>query len=255
MTRPSPYRVRATNIDPAADNQIHDDEVAQRFGFSGALVPGVELFAYLTSPLVAAWGEPWLRGGAVEVRFRAPVYDGEEVLVTVDGDALTLSGPDGTTRATGSVRPPAQPAAVAPDRYPVRPLPEPPPPVSAEALQPGPLGTVTEVVDAATNEDYLDAVAEPLPLYRDRGLVHPGVLLRLVNAVLMRNVALGPWIHTGSRCRLLGCASVGVPLSARAVVTRCWESTGRSWVSYDALVLSGDTPVMQVDHTAIWSLG
>lgn len=56
VTTVVPYAVVARNIDPHADNRIHDDDVAQRFGFTGALVPGVEVFAYATSPLVAAWG-------------------------------------------------------------------------------------------------------------------------------------------------------------------------------------------------------
>src|SRR5689334_14613997 len=69
-----PYSVVARNIDPTSDNRIHADDVAQQFGFSGALVPGVELFAYVTAPLFSAWGPSWLAGGRVDIRFRRPVY-------------------------------------------------------------------------------------------------------------------------------------------------------------------------------------
>ena len=40
------YDVRAVNISAASENKIHDDTVARRFGFRGALVRGVEVFAY-----------------------------------------------------------------------------------------------------------------------------------------------------------------------------------------------------------------
>ena len=37
---------------------------AQRFGFRGGLVPGVDVYAYLTHPPAAAWGRVWLEGGS-----------------------------------------------------------------------------------------------------------------------------------------------------------------------------------------------
>ncbi|MBC7680122.1 MAG: hypothetical protein H7233_14205 [Pseudorhodobacter sp.] len=73
MDAPAAHTFVARNIDPQADNAIHDDEVAQRFGFTGSLVPGVELFAGVTSELVATWGRQWLSGGEVALRFRPPV--------------------------------------------------------------------------------------------------------------------------------------------------------------------------------------
>ena len=54
MAEPEPHRFVARVIEEA-QNKIHDDDGAQRFGFTGALVPGVELFARITTPLVAAW--------------------------------------------------------------------------------------------------------------------------------------------------------------------------------------------------------
>jgi hypothetical protein len=259
VTSPWPYEVVARNIDPAADNRIHADDVAQRFGFTGALVPGVELFAYVTSPLVAAWGLDWLTNGALALRFRRPVYDGERVVVRADpaGDgsfAVTLTGKDATARAVGSAAPPGPQRAADLARYPTTPLPPVLRPPRPEALPAGPLGTVVEVATPAANDAYCAAVDEPLALYRD-GVVHPGLLLRLVNAALMRNVALGPWIHTASECRLLGVARVCSVLSVRSTVTGRSHRNGNDHVRYDALVLSDGRPVMEVDHSAIYALG
>src|SRR5215472_15476754 len=84
-----PYRVEARNTSRQSDNKIHDDAVARRFGFAGGLVPGVDVYGYLTRLPVARWGRTWLEHGTAECRFLKPVYDGEWVdlsaVETADG--------------------------------------------------------------------------------------------------------------------------------------------------------------------------
>lgn len=241
---PQDYDAVAVNLDPAADNRIHDDDVAQQLGFAGALVPGVELFALVSAPLVRAWGEAFLAGGRLSLRFRRPVYDGERVTVRFDGTDLVLAGPDGTPRATGSAHGPVvQRPSGAYDDVPLPPRP---------AAAPETFGTVVEPADAPACAAYARAVGDASPLY-DR-VVHPGLVLRLVNAALIRNVALGPWIHTASDCRFLSPAVAGEVLSVRSRVTGRFERKGHSYVRYDALVLAGQRPVAEVDQEAIWQL-
>ena len=244
----APYAVVARNIDPQADNAIHADDVAQQHGFSGALVPGVELFASSTSPLVAAWGLPWLSSGQVDLRFRRPVYDGEALVVSLSGADLTVTGPDGVVRCVGSA---ASAGGLLAGSY----VDAPPPGVLPADPALGPLGTVTVAGTVADNDAYLDAIGEPLPLYREQSIAHPGLLLRLVNLLLMRNVALGPWVHTASRCRFLGLATLPADVVVRGTVTEVFRRNGHDYVRYDALVLADDRPVLEVDHTAIYRLG
>jgi hypothetical protein len=253
------HQLTARNLVPDSDNKIHDDDVARRFGFTGALVPGVEVFAYATHPPVAAWGLDFLAGGRIAARFRRPVYDGDVVTVTglASGDGgyrIAVTGPDGEVRAVGRASAPTPQPAVKVDDYPIRALPDPPPPASAQTLAPGPLGTVVEYADPAGCADYLVGIGETLPLYLEHGVVHPGLLLRMVNAVLFRTVTLGPWIHTSSEGRLLGVAKTGCTLSARGMVTELFSRNGNDYVRYDALVLAEDEPVLQVDHAAIYRL-
>ncbi len=248
MTGPSPYSFIARNIDPQADNRIHADDVAQRFGFTGALVPGVELFAGATAPLVQHWGERWLAGGRIALRFRRPVYDGERVEVTLVGEALTLTGADGVVRGVGTAglldeRP------LVPD-FRDTPLPS----VLGDDPPAGAFGTVHEVVSVADGAAYLDAVGEPAALYRDAGVAHPGLLLRLVNLLLMRNVDLGPWIHTSSSCQLLAVATLCAQMSVHGTVTDRYVRNGHAYVRYDALVRADGRPVLAADHTAIYRL-
>ena len=242
---PQPHDAVAANLDPQADNRIHDDDVARQYGFAGALVPGVELFALATAPYVRAWGEAFLAAGRLHLRFRKPVYDGERVTVSGVAD-LALTGPDGTVRSTGSVAPPAPQPAV-PVREPV-PLPD----RLAPEPVPGAFGTVVQVAEAAACAEYVRAVGEAWPGYDE--LVHPGLVLRLVNLALMSNVDLGAWVHTASDCRFLGLARVGDELQVRSEVTEVSERRGHRVVRYDAVVLSPRGPVARVDHEAIWRL-
>ncbi len=99
ISRPTPirmetgpeYRVQACNLSHASENKIHDDTVARRFGFGGGLVPGVELYAYMTHLPVARWGIAWLERGTAECRFMKPVYDGRLVCVSATAAACTLA--------------------------------------------------------------------------------------------------------------------------------------------------------------------
>ena len=247
MDAPAPHRFVAHVVEEAA-NKIHDDDVARQFGFTGALVPGVELFARITTPLVDAWGEQWLSGGRIDVRFRRPVYDGEELLVEVQDDRLTVTGPDGEVRCLGSVSRTAERpdltgfAEVAPAA-----------PVADPVV--GPFGSVHEPVTVEQNEWYLDAVGEPLALYRDHAWAQPGMLIKAVHRLLTRNVALGPWIHTASECRFLGVARLPAVVTSHGRVTSVGRRGRNDEVRYDALVLADGEPVMHVVHTALYRLG
>jgi acyl dehydratase len=253
------YRVRAHNTATQSENKIHDDAVAKQFGFRGGLVPGVDVYAYLTHPIVARWGRAWLERGTVSVRFSSPVYDGEEVCVsaTADGDALAVAAhnPAGTlcasARATLPADAPLPPSLAA---YPSPGLPADPPPASPAALPPDlVLGAIESGFRAAHAVEYLTDVRESLPLYRELGIAHPGYLLRQANFVLAANVRLGPWIHVASTVQNFSLATDGDRIGTRARVAAAYEKKGHRFVDLDVLLLANDTrPLAQVAHTAIY---
>ena len=72
------HTINAFNISADSENKIHDDSVAKRFGFQGGLVPGVEVYAYMTNPIIQYFGDRWLKNGNAECKFMKPVYDGEQ---------------------------------------------------------------------------------------------------------------------------------------------------------------------------------
>jgi hypothetical protein len=251
-----PYAVVACNTATASTNKIHDDDVARQFGFRGGLVPGVDVFAYLTHPPAAAWGIGWLSRGTIRARFHQPVYDGDPVEVVPVGDAGELEVRDshGERCAAGQVALPEDDVAP-PD---VAAWPEVPQaterlPASPEVLVPGTaLGLTPRRFHAEKATEYLAAIRETLPLYEDEGVAHPGFILRDANYVLSGNVLLGPWIHVESSVQLLGLVRDGDPLTARALVTEEWEAKGHRFVTLDVLHLVEHRPVARTTHTAIY---
>jgi acyl dehydratase len=262
------YRVKARNTSSNSENKIHDDATARRYGFRGALVPGVTVYAYLTEPLVAAFGPAWLERGTATVRFHRPVMEGEEVHVTGSITArdarsiaagvigATAAEPEAATLTT--TLPAGSPTPVNLAMYRQAPLPESRPEATRAYLQAlDALGTPVNRYDEATAAEWLERVDDPLPLYRgSRGWVHPAFFLDQANKALRQNVQVGPWIHVGSVVRHLGGARVGETLATRGRVRSVFERKGREFVELDLVIVAGDRPrpVAHILHTAMFRL-
>jgi hypothetical protein len=260
MSSPAPYCVEARNLSHASENRIHDDSVARRFGFEGALVPGVEVYAYMSHVAAARWGIDWLEFGTAECRFLKPVYDGSAVTVsaTETGGALAITLESrGVTCATGSATLAGEPGdtPVAPRATPV-PAHEDRPDANEASLAVGRRMSSSPMhLTRPRLEQYLADLRETEPLYARENLVHPAIALRLSNSALKENVKLGPWIHAASAIRHCGLARADVSLTAHAVVAANYERKGHRFVDLDVVVISDKTgPVAQIRHTVIYQL-
>ena len=257
MTAPIPqYRVQANNTAKASENKMHDDTVARQFGFSGGLVTGVDLLAYMIHQPVAAWGRAFLERGLIEAKFLKPVYDGE--MLTLDataeasGLALALHS-RGDVCAAGRASLTASAPAVDLAAYPATAPVETRRPVDAQSYEIGKwLGTASWAWPEQVASAYGHDVRDTEPLYARERLVHPGVIQRLMNRLLVENAILGPWIHVGSRMQLLSPVAVGDELTARARVTGNYDKKGHRFVELDAVaVANGTRAVAHCHHVAI----
>src|ERR1700704_4326486 len=192
MTSPlESYRVQAYNTAKQSENKMHDDTVAKGVGFSGGLVPGVDVMAYMIHLPVAKWGRAFLERGLIEARFVKPVYDGETAAVTGEENDGTLTiavESRGQLRATGNATLLASaPSLSLTDFSETAPVAE-RRPVDAMSYQLGKwLGTVPRAWagDAAT--EYLADVRETDPIFAKEGFSHPGQFQRVMNKVLVDN--------------------------------------------------------------------
>ena len=255
-----PYQVSAFNTAHDSDNKIHDDTVARRFGFGGGLVPGVDVYGYMTHLPVLRWGRNWLERGSAECRFLKPVYDGDIATVTARDSGGEL---DIEVHSRGELC--ASGHAALPDTVPISPQldefhavsqrAERPPADEASLAQGLWLGLDPYQITPETSRQHLADLRESATIYAEQSLIHPAMVLRACNFVLNRNVTFGPWVHTGSQIQHLATAAPGESLSARAHITKNYQHKGHSFVEIDALVLADERrAIARVTHTAIYRL-
>jgi acyl dehydratase len=258
MQELAPYRVSAFNTAHDSENKIHDDATAKKFGFGGGLVPGVDVYGYMSHMPATLWGRDWLERGTADCRFFKPVYDGDEAIVTAtetaEGLDITVKS-RGEVCATGHAALPGS-AVVPPTVIDYRAVPqrgERPPADEASLPVNGWLGLAPYPVTPEMAAAYLAASGETATIYTEQRLVHPREILRTCNFVVSRNVALGPWIHTGSRIRHFAAVPIGSTLSVRAHIIGNYEHKGHRFFDIDALVLANEAqPVAHINHIAIY---
>jgi hypothetical protein len=252
-----PYRVSAFNTSKASENKIHDGATAQRLGFNGGFVGGVNIYGYMTHQPLQRWGRAWLERGTGEAKFIKPVYENDiaEVTAVEDADGLTLTvysqGVLCTTgRAAMGTNPPpvglSDFKSVSPraDRT----------QADEQSLKVGDwFGMSPMLITEANHAQDLEDLRETDPIYAREKIVHPGTILRCCNRVLTDNVILPAWIHMGSTVRNLGLAHAGDTLNARARITKNYEHKGHKWVELDCMVVANETtPLVRATHIAIY---
>lgn len=256
----------AYNGASASENRIHADDVAQRFGFRGGLVPGVTVFAYLAQPAVEAWGLDWLCGGAASVVLRKPLYDAArfEVSVMTEGDAAYAGRVVDDARvlcADGRVWLPRESPA-APRRRGDPPVPAQGarPPVgraALERLRESGMGALqlSWRGDGEMARTDRDLAAMPALVRPDRaGFANPAFVLGLANWVLARNVRLDAWIHAQSTLQNFSALSLGDSVTVEARITDLFEKSGHEFVDLEVAAFSEARPVMSATHRAIYKL-
>jgi acyl dehydratase len=243
---PASLRVRAINTAPDSENRMHSDSVAAAYGFRGGLVPGVTVYGYMASATIGHFGPDWLERGAMDVRFRAPVYEGDEVVVSVRPDdherAQVEAGQSAYAAAwihQESAPPEEDYQGGAIERR----------AASPETLVPGTrLGEFVERLDLANSR-----MSAPLDSAIGPGrFAHPAILLALANRILMQNYELGPWIHAESEIRKFAAAEDGEEIRVRAKIDDRYERKGHEFVVLDVILVGRNGVVERIRHTAIW---
>lgn len=255
----APHTVVAFNAAKQSENKIHDDTVARRFGFTGGLVPGVDVHAYLSHAPLARWGEAFLSRGRMASRFGKPLYEGQSATVTaIERDGGLDVSIESAGVVCGTARATLPDTVEAPDfsRFleGTPPAHEDRPPASEQVYRQGAwLGIHPFVFTADQQAAYLKDIGEDHAIYAGQGILHSGTLLRACNWVLTHNARLGPWIHVGSTLQHLAPGRVGDTITVRAQVLRNVENKGHKIVELDALVIAnGTTPIARVEHAAIY---
>ena len=238
MDEPVAWSVLSRNLPEHAGNRIHTDAGARAAGYPAALVAGVTTYAYLTHPCVAAWGLDWLEHGGGEVRFRAPVFDGDRV------DCVPTPTADGVRiEAICSARSSAPRA----DFHAVRRC------ADARERTGRQLPVKRIVLDGQFGSGYGQRAGDELDVYARNGVVHPAVWPALANRVYSLELVRGPWIHTRSVIRHHALGPPGASVDVRATVVDEFERNGRRVVC-DVLIEHAGRLLASIEHEAIVEL-
>lgn len=249
------YQIIARNHSEASENRIHSDDVARRYGFRGALVPGVAVYGYLTHPLVETFGERWLAESESEVRFLKPAYEGDRLDISLDTDGETHTARCANAagellaelRSTLAAPPPLRDQSVfdGPRKPPAR------VPMDWDSVVIGQAFTpwhwqITEDANALLRRQ----VADELPIYRFAA--HPYGMLQLANLALTREFVMPAWIHVGSVIRHRSQLRVGDTVEIRAAVEEKWERKGHQFLKLYLTYRRERTITTEIVHTAIF---
>ena len=257
----TPYQVRTHNPSTQSENRMHSDDVARTFGFKGGLVPGVTVFAHMTQPLVARYGEAWLARGTAEVSFGKPAYEGELLSIhtadSSDGShALTCLNQQGVelARMSATLRDSAAQPDARGDIAPAPPLQE-RPTVTWDLMEINkPFPALVWTPTQTENLEWCRDSRDELMLYRDgtAPLLHPGLILRQANYVLRKRFVIPAWIHAASRIAFYEALRVGPDYEVRAIPEEKWNHKGHEFVRLYVAVRRGQRTVAEVLHTAIF---
>ncbi len=227
-----PWAIAAVNLAEHADNPVHTEAGGLAAGYDGAVVAGTTIYAYLSRPAAAAWGEDWVLGGTATVRFRCPVLADEQVNVEpIDAtDGWTIEARVGdavaaTCEVEGGHEEPGEP--------------------TGKRLEP----LVAELDDRWAG--YAARAGEDLPLYAERNVVHPVVWPSLANRVFSTQLVDGAWVHTRSIIRHLGLARPGETAVVEAFEIDRFETRSGERAVVDVRISIDGTPVAAVEHEAI----
>jgi acyl dehydratase len=252
------YSIQAENFATTSENKIHSDEFAKKFGFQGALVPGVTVYGYLTTPLLQRFGSAWLAHSVADLRLLKPTYDSERVRVELQDDEsgarASAYNKDGELLATlASYMPDALPDLEYlhlldgdikhPDRVEIR---------WDNVVESQAFAPWTITLDADENRTYTTQAKDELALYAD--IVHPHWLLSLANTALMNEYVMPTWIHVGSTTHHRDLLKVGDTVTVRCATLQKWRKKGHEFIKiYITLWRDGDMTT-DILHTAIFKV-
>jgi hypothetical protein len=266
------FTITALNDASESENRMHSDEVAARYGFSGALVSGVNVFGYMTQPLVATQGPDWFQQRGFNVRFLLPAYEHDEISIeSRPSDEATekltthASNQHGTLLAVLESWSGAELDSCSAEALQTRAdseagnyVEQDRPLINWENIElnkPAPIWHW--IPSSEKNQKHVQAQRDSATCYQAGSgseIVHPYYLLDTCNKALMRMFVLPAWIHVGSQCLMRRALKVGEALRIDCVATEKWERKGHQFIRLKIVIANTTELLFEAEHTAIFRI-
>lgn len=266
MTIFKDMEIRAFNDAESSENKIHSDEIASKYGFSGALVSGVNVFGYLTQPLARQFGGTLLERTTFDAKFLRPAYHDELLRISTaeigaDADKTQFSSSafnhQGTLLAKmeSSLWKHAPPlrnphltlqqsakitrTEISWDR------------INLSVAAPDYLWTPSE----EDNRQRVETQRDTAKIYQGTSAyIHPCYLLDACNKALMRMFILPAWIHVGSTLTIGLPLRIGQEITVRTVPTEKWQNKGHQFIRLSIAMIVEGKIAAATTHTAIFNI-
>lgn len=249
---------------PHYKGSIHDDAVARARGYKAALIPGAFVYGHISRGAIEAWGADWAERGAMSARFRKPVYNHDDIKVSLgpltdDGthfrSVASVRNGDGEEVATGWIALAHEPVTPPdPASLEVLPSPENPPAVLAGELPVGaPIRGRQRVLTVEDFRVSLSAFAETHPIYQAPGFVHSGMLMRTA----MGDVNSG-WkfpaavVLTEAETQHFRAVYPGQAISTAGRIAETYERKGKHYFVTEEVLLADGLPAARFRRTQIY---
>lgn len=228
---------------------IHDDRIAQRYGYQGALVPGILICSHTMPALVTRWGKEWLARGRIGMKHIRPAFDREELSAcfrftsNAAGEHAEIVVMRGVTPvAVGDASfPPSVPEL--PSDLPRTPLdvPETLPLAEPDLLRIGqPLFTHSTLIDEAEHNLALSRIGGVSGAW-GFGAIHPFVYQHLTSHDAISSFIYStPGIHVSGDTQMLRWVEPGVTLRSSGHVTNVYERKGHHYFETAQLVQTAE---------------
>ena len=253
------YEIVARNFDESNENRIHSDEIAKKFGFKGALVPGSTLYGHLTLPLVDRFGADWLKHSVCDLRLIKPAYHEDRLVLSLSEADTTFTvqchNASGELLATlvssmPEVLPEPAPASI----FDSEPKPKGRSVIAWDTVIPNePFHEWQITVTEEYNQMYTEQVADELPLYKE-GYAHPHSLCWIANTAMLNDYMIPLSIHVGVEARHRKAVKVGDTLTVRSVPLEKWKKKGHEFIRLYVSLWRGEELTTDIMSTTIFEI-
>jgi|GEM_PF-769349 len=238
-----PTRERSKHQEEAGG--IHDDSVAQRYGYQGALVPGIVICAHTMPALVDRWGKDWLKRGRVAMKHIRPGYHQDQLTACyrfvsdADGERcdIVVMREDAVLAIGDAALPNQAPTVPADFTRQVLPVPEQLPLAEPGILAPGQfLSSAPTLMDQTEHQRMLGRIGGVSGQW-PYGSIHPVAYQHLTSHDAINSFQYStPGIHVSGDTQMLDWAEPGETLSASGRVVAVYERKGHHYFDTEQLV-------------------
>jgi len=264
-----PYRFTTRNL-RQGENAAHSREGARARGFQGSIVGGAIVYGQMIRPLIDRFGEAWLERSSIDLRFKAPAYDDDQVETVFeqcaqpgcDGvgaswrvRALNDSGEEliamtAQLPPTGSDLPATDPrAAIEPIDWEGERVEG-----TYDRMEVGrPFRSFRFTVSADEQADYCRGTGDASPFYLHgrHPPAHPGLVMAQGSRVVANQFVMPFWIHAGSRLQHRRVIRVGDDVELRCLPIEKWQRGGSDWVRFYQVYRVDRAPAVEVWKTSV----